>query len=215
MSPSCEVPVRGRRASLGVALALALVVGALPARAEDGPRLLPELDAPSASSEAPLRWMMWELAAGAGTAAVVVPVALLAGAGVGSLSSNLVLAAAPALLLFAALPPLAVAGVEAWLGNRLSSGRGRLRPALWVALAVHALATGTAIALGASAYDWRDVALLTLGEAVALPVAVTLTMHLSRPSAPPAPPPSLATPHPARDAERPRALTVPLLAVAF
>jgi len=196
-----------------VALALALLLVAPGARAESGPRLLPELEPASAPSS--MKWMAMEFAVGAGAAVVSVPVALLAGAGVGSLSSNLVLAAAPALLLFLALPPLAVAGLETWLGNRLSPGRGLFRPAIWVALAVHALAMGGAIALGASAYNWGDVALLTLAEAVALPAAVTLTMHLSRPSTPPPPPPALEAPHPARDAARSRALTLPLLAFHF
>lgn len=213
MSASCVVGIR-RGAGLGVALALALLLVAPPARAETGPRLLPELE-PTSGAPSSMKWMALEFAVGAGAAVVAVPVALLAGAGVGSLSSNLVLAAAPALLLFLALPPLAVAGLEAWLGNRLSPGRGLFRPAVWVALAVHALALGGAIALGASAYNWRDVALLTLAEAVALPAAVTLTMHLSRPSTPPPPVPTLEAPHPARGEARSKALTVPLLAFHF
>jgi hypothetical protein len=212
MSASCDVRVR-RGAGLGVALAVALLLVAPCAHAETGPRLLPELEPASAAS--PMKWMALEFAAGAGAAVVAVPVALLAGAGVGSLSSNLVLAAAPALLLFVLLPPLAVAGLEAWLGNRLSPGRGLFRPAIWVALAVHALTMGAAIALGASAYNWGDVALLTLAEAVVLPAAVTLTMHLSRPATPPPPPPALEAPHPARDAARSKALTLPLLAFHF
>ncbi|XXF77992.1 hypothetical protein P2318_33840 [Myxococcaceae bacterium GXIMD 01537] len=206
-----------RGAGLGVALAMVLAMVAPAARAAgDGPRLMPDLGAGGAQAPEPLRWMALEFAVGAGAAVVAVPVAMLAGAGLGSLSSNLVLAAAPALLLFAALPPLAVAGLESWFGNRLAPGRGSFRPAVWVALAVHVLATGAAIALGASARNWRDVALLTLGEAIALPAAVTLTMYLSRPSAaPPPPPPSLTPPHPARDAARPNGLVVPLVAFNF
>ncbi len=112
-----------------------------------------------------------ELAVCAGAAVVAVPVALRAGAWLGSLSSHLVLAAAPALLLFLALPPLAVAGARAWLGP----GGGRLRPAVWAALAAHLLALGAAIALGASAANARDLVLLTLAEALLLPAAVALT----------------------------------------
>lgn len=212
MSASCDVGVR-RGAGLGVALVLALLLAAPSARAENGPRLMPELEPASASS--PMKWMALEFAVGAGAAVVSVPVALLAGSGVGSLSSNLVLAAGPALLLFVALPPLAVAGLEAWFGNRLSPGRGLFRPAIWVALAVHALTMGAAIAMGASARNWGDVALLTLAEAVALPATVTLTMHLSRPSSPPPPPQALEAPHPARDAARSKALSVPLVAFNF
>lgn len=220
MSLVREETVRGARAraGLGMALAVALVLGALPAHAQQSARLLPELDPGSAAvAPAPLRWMALELAAGAGAAVVAVPLTLLASRGVGSLSNNLVLAAGPALLLFAVLPPLAVAGAEAWMGNRLSPGWGRLRPSLWVALGVQVLTTVAAISLGASAYSFRDVALLTLAEAVVLPASVTLTAHLSRPSsggAPPQPPPALE-PSPSRDAARPRALTVPLLALSF
>lgn len=203
-----------RGVGLGLVLALAVLWVAPSARAESGPRLLPELESPS-GAPSPMKWMAMEFAVGAGAAVVSVPVALLAGAGLGSLSSNLVLAAAPALLLFLALPPLAVAGLEAWLGNRLSPGRGLFRPAIWVALAVHALVMGAAIGLGASAFNLGDVVLLTLAEAVALPAAVTLTMHLSRPSTPPPPPPTLEAPHPARGEARSKALTVPLLAFNF
>lgn len=193
-----------------MALAVALLCVAQPARAESGPRLLPELSVEREPS--PMRWMALELAVGAGAAAVTVPVALLAGAGVGSLSSNLVLAAVPALLLVLALPPVAVAAAEAWLGDRLAPGRGRFRPAVWVALGVQALMMGAAIALGANARDWRDVVWLTLAEAVALPVAVTLTTSLSRPAMPP---PGMEPPLPVREARLSQGPRVPLLALSF
>jgi hypothetical protein len=131
---------------------------------------------------------MRRLAVGVGAAVVAVPVALWLGAALGALSSHLVLAAAPALLLFIVLPPLAVAGAEARLGH--PSGPEPLRRAFWVALAVHLLATGAAIALGASAHNVRDVLLLTLAEALLLPAAVTRTLQRARP---PVPSPSLAS----------------------
>lgn len=183
----------------GAALALALVLMVAPAaRAAPGSvRLLPERPAAGMPTENPVRWMALELATGAGAAVVAVPATLALSAWVGSLSSNLVLAAAPAMVLLLALPPLAVAGAQWLVGNALHAGSARFQPAVWVALGAHVLAVTGAVLLGATVDRLGDAALFTLVEAVVLPTAVTLTMRATAP----VPPPTLS-----RVPERPRSL---------
>jgi hypothetical protein len=205
-----------RGAGPGAALALALVLWVVPLTSRAAPesaRLLPE--PPAARVDNPVKWMALELAAGAGAAVVSVPAALALSAWVGSLSSNLVLAAAPALLLVVALPPLAVAGAEWFVGNLLQPGSVRFQPAVWVALGVHVLAVTGAVLLGATVHDLGNAALFTLAEVVLLPVAVTATMRATSP----APPPSASrVPEPPRsgvEAMASRVLVVPLLRHTF
>jgi hypothetical protein len=163
------------------------------------------------------RWMAWELAAGAGAAVVAVPATLALSAWVGSLSSDLLLSAGPALVLLVALPPLAVVGVERWVGEALVPGSARLQPAVWAALGVHVLAVVGAVLLGTSVRDLGDAALFTLVEALVLPAAVTLTMRGVAPSGAftpvaqrrPEPPRTL------REATASRALVVPLFHTTF
>lgn len=172
----------------GAALALALVLMVVPVTARAAPesaRLLPEQPSAGMLSDDPMRWMALELAAGAGAAVVAVPATLALSAGVGSLSSNLVLAAAPALVLLLALPPLAVTGVQWLVGNALHPGSVRFQPAVWAALGVHVLVLAGAVVLGATVNDWRDGALLSLVETLLLPTAVTLTMRATAPVSPP------------------------------
>lgn len=172
----------------------------MPAAARAAPesvRLLPEQPAAGMLTENPMRWMALELATGAGAAVVAVPATLALSAWVGSLSSNLVLAAAPAMVLLLALPPLAVAGAQWLVGNALHAGSARFQPAVWVALGAHVLAVTGAVLLGATVDRLGDAALFTLVEAVVLPTAVTLTMRATAP----VPPPTLS-----RVPERPRSL---------
>ena len=182
------------------ALALALVLCVVPLTSRAAPesaRLLPEQPASAMRVDNPVKWMALELATGAGAAVVSVPATLALSAWVGSLSSNLVLAAAPAMLLLVALPPLAVAGAQWFVGNLLQPGSVRLQPAVWVALGVHVLAVTGAVLLGATVDRLGDAALFTLVEALVLPTAVTLTMRATAP----VPPPTLS-----RVPERPRSL---------
>lgn len=165
--------------------------------APESVRLLPERPAAGMLTENPVRWMALELATGAGAAVVAVPATLALSAWVGSLSSNLVLAAAPAMVLLLALPPLAVAGAQWLVGNALHAGSARFQPAVWVALGAHVLAVTGAVLLGATVDRLGDAALFTLVEAVVLPTAVTLTMRATAP----VPPPTLS-----RVPERPRSL---------
>jgi hypothetical protein len=174
-----------------------MVVPAAARAAPGSARLLPEQPAAGMLTENPMRWMALELATGAGAAVVAVPATLALSAWVGSLSSNLVLAAAPAMVLLLALPPLAVAGAQWLVGNALHAGSARFQPAVWVALGVHVLAVTGAVLLGATVDRLGDAALFTLVEALVLPTAVTLTMRATAP----VPPPTLS-----RVPERPRSL---------
>jgi hypothetical protein len=203
-----------RGVSPGVALVLALVLWMVPMTSRAAPesaRLLPA----GMMAEHPVRWMALELGTGAGAAVVAVPATLALSAWVGSLSSNLVLAAAPAMVLLLALPPLAVTGAQWLVGNALQPGSVRFQPAVWVALGVHVLAVTGAVLLGATVDDLGDAALFTLVEALVLPTAVTLTMRATAP----VPPPTLSRvperPRSVVEATASRALVVPLLRYTF
>lgn len=202
-----------------MALVLALLLMGMPltSRAEpESVRLLPEQpSSPGMLVDHPMRWTALEMATGAGTAVVAVPATLALSAWVGSLSSDLALAAAPAMVLLLALPPLAVAGTQWLVGNQLHPGSARFQPAVWVALGVHVLAVTGAVLLGATVDDLGDAALFTLVEALVLPTAVTLTMRVTAP----VPPPTLTRvperPRTLVEATASRAVVVPLLRYTF
>ncbi len=200
--------------SPGVALVLALVLWMVPMTSRAAPesaRLLPA----GMMADHPVKWMALELGTGAGAAVVAVPATLALSAWVGTLSSDLVLAAAPAMLLLLALPPLAVTGAQWLVGNWVQPGSVRFQPAVWVALGVHVLAVTGAVLLGATVDDLGDAALFTLVEALVLPTAVTLTMRATAP----VPPPTLSRvperPRSLVEATASRALVVPLLRYTF
>jgi hypothetical protein len=201
----------------GAALALALMLLVVPTVSRAAPesaRLLPEAGAAGMHADNPMKWMALELAAGAGAAVVAVPATLALSAWVGSLSSDLGWAAAPAMVLLLALPPLAVAGVQTWVGNLLRPGSARFQPAVWVGLGVHALAVVGAVLLGASAHNLGDAALFTVTEALLLPVAMSLTMRATAP-VPLQSPRALEKPRTLTEATAARALVVPLFRQSF
>jgi hypothetical protein len=200
------------------ALALALVLWVVPVTARAAPesvRLVPEQPAVGALAENPLRWMALELAVGAGAAVVAVPATLALGAWVGSLSSGLVLAAAPAMLLLLTLPPLAVTGAQWFMGELLQEGSVRFLPAVGVALGVHVLAVAGAVLLGATVHDLGNAALFTLVEMVLLPTAAALTMRATSPALPVSPSRVPEPPRSVVEATATRALVVPLLRHTF
>lgn len=178
-----------------VALALLFLLTA-PARAHAAePRLLLTPDSAAASGSLTETQATPSLAArpwpsqflvGAGAAVVAVPGSLLLGSALGSLSNNLFLAALPSLVLFLALPPLAVTWAEWMFGNWDSPGSARFMPAIWIALGVHAAAMVGGIASGASYLNLGSMAILTLIEALVLPAVVTLSMRLLGPHPEPA-----------------------------
>jgi hypothetical protein len=159
--------------------------------------------------------MALELAAGAGVAVVAVPTTLAVSAWVGSLSSELGWAAAPAMLLLVALPPLAVTGAQWMLGEVLQPGSVRFQPAAWVTLGVHVLAVTGAVLLGATVHDARDAALFTLAEVVLLPTAGMLMMRATAPGVPPTSSRVLEAPRSVVEATASRALVVPVLSYRF
>jgi len=137
---------------------------------------------PATPTASPQPWTSQALV-GAGATIVSVPVGLLLGTLWGGVSNNLLVAAIPSVILFAALPPLAVTWAEWLTGNWGAPGSVTFQPALWVALGVHLVATAVAIGLGVSSINLASVAIFTLIEAVLLPTAVTLTMRLTAPQA--------------------------------
>ncbi len=159
----------------------ALFMAGVPEQAAAGARPAPEHGAAGPGAPGSARWRAG--VAGGLAAAVAVPGALWAGRTVGLLSSHLLGAALPALLLYLLLPPLAVVGAAVAAAPRGALDRGRWRPALGVALALHGGVLGVAIALGASAYNLGDGVLLTLAEVGVLGGAVARTLWPSRPPA--------------------------------
>ena len=131
--------------------------------------------------------------AGVGAAAIMVPGTLALGTWMGGLTSNLYAAALPPVLLFLALPPLAVTFAE-WLMGRLYGESFRWGPALAVGVGTQLLLTASAFLFGVSTNNPGNAALFTLAEMILLPAAVTLTMHYSRPSGTPVVTPMPTTP---------------------
>lgn len=204
--------------SPGAALSLALMLSLMPLTSRAAPesaRLLPEQPAAGVMTDNPLRWMALELATGAGAALVAVPATLALSAWVGSLSSDLVGAGAPALVLLLALPPLAVTGAQWLVGNLLQPGSVRFQPAVWVALGVHVLVVAGAVLLGATVDRFADAALFTLVEALVLPAAVTLTLCATSPAAPLSTPRAPEPPRSVAESTATRALVVPVLRYTF
>lgn len=192
-----HLPSSTRAATLTLLAAAALCTAPLAAHAQSA-RLLDD----SASS------LALQLGAGAAAAAVSVPLSLMMGTWIGTLSSNLILAALPSLVIAAAVPPLAVTWAVWLAGNWGAPSTFRFQPAVWATVLVHVVALVAAGYLGVSARDLSSLALFTLAEGVLLPSASTATMRLTRPR--PAPPP-LGEPR----AALPPAAVVPVVSLAF
>ena len=117
-----------------------------------------------------------QLAAGFGAAVVSVPLALLLASALGSVPSDIILAAVPSLLLFLAIPPLAVVTAE-WFVGRSNPDLSHPRPAIWWALGTHVLVTTVAALLGMWSRNYTRAAIFTLAEAIALPAVTTWSMQ--------------------------------------
>lgn len=158
--------------------------------------------------------MSYELLAGVGAALLLTPASLALGSWLGSLSSDLVMAALPALLTVALVPPLGVTLVEWLVGERTQSGGIRIQPAVWIAGAAQVLLMVGAIAAGLSTGELLEASLFTLVDALILPATVTLGSRLTAPA--PARPdaglPPRAAPDPSLAGPR---LMVPVLAFTF
>jgi hypothetical protein len=150
-------------------------------------------------------------AAGAAGAALAVPLSLAMCTGIGEGSNNLLLSAVPALLLYLAIPPIAVAASttygEAWL---FDTPVDWVRPALWTTLIVHAGIVFGAMAMGVSTHDLGRVAPFTLAEVLLLPATATLSDELWAPA--PVQPAAIPA---SQDPREPVAHVVPLLSASF
>lgn len=120
----------------------------------------------------------YEAGVGAVSTLVAVPASFALASWLGSLSSNLILAALPALVVFAALPPLVVAFAELSMMHWLEPGMGRLWPAVGFAYVAHVALMVGAILLGVSPANLLSVALLTIAEAIVLPAVLTPTLRI-------------------------------------
>jgi hypothetical protein len=195
---------------------LAALLATTSAAAEIEPPELAPFAEPITEKTSPAPGWDWSrrglhFAAGAVGAAVAVPLCLAMSTGIGEGSNNLLLSAVPAVLLYLAVPPFAVAASttygEAWL---FDTPVDRVRPALWTTLAVHAGLMFGAMAIGISTHDLGRIAPFTLAEVLLLPATATLSDELWAP----APIPPAAVPAP-RDPAEPAALIVPLLSGSF
>lgn len=164
----------------------------------------------SASSATSAGWKLpaLQFAAGAGAALVSAPATLWLSTALGTLSSNLVLAALPSFLLFIAIPPVAVTLAASLVGNWRAPGSSRFSPAVWATVGAQVLILAASIGLGASSRNFDHAALITLAELVILPAAATGTMRLTRPSPTPFPVESRLPPES-------RVLSLPVVSLAF
>lgn len=124
-------------------------------------------------------------AIGAATTVVAVPLALALGMWVGTRSANAVQAVVPALLVVVLLPPLAVVLAENAWARRLKKKRPRAVLAVVASLGAQLLTVAAAIFAGVSAPRYGDAVLLTMVEALLLPLVVT---SLGYPDEEPSPP---------------------------
>lgn len=112
-------------------------------------------------------------AVGAATTVVAVPLALELGMWVGTRSASTLRAVVPALLVVVLLPPLAVVVAEHLWARRLKKKRVRTGLAVAASLGTQLLTVAAAIGAGVSAPRYGDAVLLTMVEALVLPLVVT------------------------------------------
>jgi hypothetical protein len=130
-------------------------------------------------TEAPRSAVLLQLGAGTVAGLIAIPAFGALGSWIGTLSSNLLAAALPALLVFGALPPLAITAAILFAGN-WSGARGlHWNPALWVALGTHVAAIVVAAMLGVFVFDFATMAIFTLIDSVATAGATTWMMNWS------------------------------------
>ena len=125
-------------------------------------------------------------AIGAATTVVAVPLALELGMWVGTRSSNTLRAVVPALLVVWLVPPLAVVAAESGWGRRVGA-KLRMGVAVGVALGAQLLTLAAAIGAGVSAPRYGDAVLLTMVEALVLPLVVTRLAYPSSETPTPSP----------------------------
>lgn len=165
-----------------------------------------------AGGDAPVmepRLVNTQLVCAGGSALVAMPVAMLAGSLVGTLSNDLVLAAVPALLVYLLVPPAAAAFAARTVGQ----GSAVMDPGFWkpfgVGVAVHVAITAAAVLLfGTSSRGYVGAALLSIVDAAALAPSVTFTMNAGAD-------PKAATPVTATPPEARALVSMPIVAGSF
>lgn len=116
--------------------------------------------------------------AGAGAAMVSVPVSLVLGTAIGSLSSSLAGALVPSLILLAAIPPIAITVAAYLVAQHFFPDAARFSPAIFVAIGLQLIGVLSAVFAGVSSVNPASVVAFTAVEAVVIPAGVALTMGL-------------------------------------
>lgn len=112
-----------------------------------------------------------QMAFAGGAALVAVPAAFFGARLIGSLSSNLVGAALPAVLAFALVPAAATAGVAMWAGG------GRFWPAFGLGVGTQVVAFAAAVLLDISAVTPLALAIFSVLDAAALAAITVSSFH--------------------------------------
>lgn len=159
----------------------------------------PEVPAAAISAPAPIptpalrmgtRERGIQFAAAAGATLVTVPVGMLLGGAIGTLSNDYVRVAPLSLIAWVALPALAATAAGWWTGNRLVEGSTRFAPAVWVALGANLVLAVAAIVGGVNAANPLHLSLFSLASALVIPGALTGTWVLRDAGPSPAAPPA-------------------------
>ena len=144
-------------------------------------------DAPSLIPVMEMDRMRIQMLCAIGSGVVGVPVAMLLGTLLGMSSSNLILAALPAVLLYLALPP-AAASLAAWMvGDRSQTVEVGWKGAFFASLGVHLLVTTVAVLLGASSRGPLGVVLISVVDGALIGASSVFVMDAlatARPAAP-------------------------------
>lgn len=130
--------------------------------------------------EEPWHFFGTGLGVGAAATAFTVPLTVALASRVGLLSASLIGAAVPALLTLVFLPPLVITGAMWLFANLAEDGGFRFHPAVWAALGTHLAAVVVAGLVGAAANQAGDMMLLTLSEAILVPVATMAVLQGTR-----------------------------------
>jgi hypothetical protein len=167
--------------------------------------------APVAADDALTRQALLMFAAGAGAAIVTVPATIALGTWLGSLSSNLIGAILPSMLLLAIIPPLAITAAAWLVGDLIQKDSVRFGPAFGVAVALQVAGIVIAAVTGVSSANAGSMAAFTAAEALVLPLGASLMMTFVRNPAKP-----LLAAEPRDNFERStQARITPIMAVSF
>lgn len=145
------------------------------------PSPCPQFPAPTTLDQAQLSTV--QMLSGVVATALALPATLALATAIGTGPSDLYVAALPALLVLAVLPPLATTGAEWGLSKwLLGASPGSFWWSLGAASLGHVGAIGGAVALKVSTQDLSSATVFAASESLLLPSLVTATLALTRPS---------------------------------